>query len=233
MASLASVVVTDDLGGFSQRSKRSEKWRGWRARRRASMASRSKLPVVSSARGNPRETSSGRASRNASSDSPIRRAAVTGGTSPPGGSLKRIAMKASASFKGLAEGSVRTEPFGPMHETMNGSRSAIPQMWRCKRERSEKRRDSVTAVCRKSLAPARDGMDARRDPSVPSRYQRSAQRLLPYLSQIAVEPRYWLLAVSEHARETGIGQVRGVLPARSAPSQRRSGQTMVSSRPQA
>src|SRR5258708_31957150 len=41
MASLASVVVTDDLGGFSQRSKRSEKWRGWRARRQASMASRS------------------------------------------------------------------------------------------------------------------------------------------------------------------------------------------------
>src|SRR5258708_20648871 len=30
--------------------------------------------------------------------------------------------------------------------------------------------------------------------------------------------RYWLLAVSEHALETGIGQVRGVLPANSAPS---------------
>src|SRR6266853_4131279 len=41
MASLASVVVTDDLGGVSQRSKRSEKWRGWRAWRQASMASRS------------------------------------------------------------------------------------------------------------------------------------------------------------------------------------------------
>src|SRR6266853_4378301 len=85
MSSLASDAATGDDGAFSLRSKRSEKGAdcGYDAKRQWHRDRN--CPVVSPACGRPRS-----ASWNASKRQPTRRAAVTGGTSPPGGSLNRI-----------------------------------------------------------------------------------------------------------------------------------------------